>query len=420
MIRNKFGKVAIAAVAASLGLGLMQAPAHAATKTLVVWADETRGPNLQKVIAAKGDWVPGYTIKIVPFSSFDALKTAFDNATDLTGPDIVVGANDWVATGAKNGKLAPFTPSSSVRSKFTANNFFDLSYKGVLYGVPLDINNVAMIYNSKIGVAKPLTLGQMVKFYQDNKSSLGLTAGLCIAGGGTSWGAASILGALGGAPYFMTNGKVDTAADPVPSVVADNIKKYFLGANGKSNGFFPATDTGCKDAFLKGTVPYAVIGNWEWKDYVAKGFDMNLMPVPGVKHGSYGSAFASVSGALLTVYAAKHGVDQGAKDLLNNFFGSSAGAVAYENIELRPPAQKNAQKDSTITAAQKGFGKAGAIAGIPQIGAILNGAAGSKSYWDLLPAFWTSVLVDGKDATAEAAKLNAFFKTNISAGVKDL
>ena len=138
------------------------------------------------------------------------------------------------------------------------------------------------------------------------------------------------------------------------------------------------------------------------------------------RHGKYGSAFASVSGAMLTVYAAKHGVDSGAKDLLNNFFGSTAGAIAYQAIELRPPAQKNAQKAEAITEAQKGFGKAGAIAGIPQIGAILNGATGSKSYWDLLPAFWTAVLVDGKDPVSEASKLDAFFKTNIAAGIKDL
>ena len=237
-----------------------------------------------------------------------------------------------------------------------------------------------------------------------------------------SWGAESVLGALGGAPYVMApNGTVNASADPLPAdTVAANIKTYLLDKSGKSNGFFPATDTGCKTAFLNGTVPFAIIGNWEWQDYVKAGFTMNLMPVPGVKHGQYGSAFASVSGAMLTVYAAKHGVDQGAKSLLNNFFGSTAGAVAYQNIELRPPAQKNAQKDATITDAQKGFGKAGAIAGIPQIGAILNGAAGSKSFWDLLPAFWTDVLVNGKDPQTSAAKMDTFFKTNVAAGVTDL
>ena len=96
MIQRKFGKVAALTVAAGLISGFVSAPVHAASNTIIVWADETRGPHLQQVIAAKGDWVPGYTVKIVTFSSFDALKDAFDKATDASGPDIVVGGNDWV------------------------------------------------------------------------------------------------------------------------------------------------------------------------------------------------------------------------------------------------------------------------------------------------------------------------------------
>jgi len=263
----------------------------------------------------------------------------------------------------------------------------------------------------------------MVNFYLANKTADKLTAGLCVAGGGMSFGGVSVLSALGGAPYVMTpNGSVSATADPVPAAtVAANINKFLLDKKGKSNGFFPATDTGCKTAFLAGTVPYAIIGNWEWTDYAKAGFDMStLMPVPGVNHGQYGSAFASVSGAMLTVFAAAHGVDQGAKSVLNNFFGSAAGAVAYQNVELRPPANKKAQKDASVTAAQKGFGKSGAMAGIPQIGAILNGATGGKSFWDLLPAFWTDVLVNGKDPLTSAQKLDTFFQANIAAGIPQL
>ena len=122
----------------------------------------------------------------------------------------------------------------------------------------------------------------------------------------------------------------------------------------------------------------------------------------------------------MTVYAAAHGVDQGAKSLLNNFFGSAAGAVAYQNVELRPPANKKAQKDASVTDAQKGFGKAGAVAGIPQIGAILNGAPGGKAFWDLLPAFWTDVLVNGKSPLASAQSMDTFFKANVAAGIPQL
>ena len=420
MQKKSIAKSLAASLALALVAGVNTVPAQAADKELVVWADETRGPNLTKTLAAKSDWVSGYKITVKAFSSFDALKEAVDKSTDLTGPDIILGANDWVPTGAKNGKLAPITLPASVKARFTANQLFDLSYKGNLYGVPLDINNVGMVYNENLVKNAPKTLGEMVSYYKANKDKKGLVAGLCIAGGGTSWGAHSVLSALGGSAYRMKNGAVDTTKDPInPAELAKNIKTYLLDADGKSNGFFPATDTGCKDNYLAGKVPFAIIGNWEWQDYMAQGFQMNLMPVPGVKAGTYGTMFASVSGAMLTSFAAKRGVEAGAKDLLINFFASTAGAVAYQAIELRPPAEKGAQTKVEFTA-QQNFGKAASKAGIPQIGAILNGAAGSKSYWDLLPAFWTAVLVNGKDPQTEATKMNGFFVKNVTEGVKDL
>ena len=420
MQKKLIAKSLAASLALALVAGVNTVPASAADKELVVWADETRGPNLTKTLAAKSDWVSGYKITVKAFSSFDALKEAVDKSTDLTGPDIILGANDWVPTGAKNGKLAPITLPASVKARFTANQLFDLSYKGNLYGVPLDINNVGMVYNENLVKNAPKTLGEMVSYYKANKDKKGLAAGLCIAGGGTSWGAHSVLSALGGSAYRMKNGAVDTTKDPInPAELAKNIKTYLLDADGKSNGFFPATDTGCKDNYLAGKVPFAIIGNWEWQDYMAEGFQMNLMPVPGVKAGTSGTMFASVSGAMLTSFAAKRGVEAGAKDLLINFFASTAGAVAYQAIELRPPAEKGAQTKVEFTA-QQNFGKAASKAGIPQIGAILNGAAGSKSYWDLLPAFWTAVLVNGKDPQTEATKMNGFFVKNVAEGVKDL
>ncbi len=91
------------------------------TQNIVVWADESRGPNLTKTLATKGDWVPGYTVTVKSFANFDALKDAIDKATATTGPDIVVGANDWVPTLAKNGKLAPVNSD-----RFTARQILSI------------------------------------------------------------------------------------------------------------------------------------------------------------------------------------------------------------------------------------------------------------------------------------------------------
>ena len=406
--------------ALAIAVSSFVAPSASAANEIVVWADESRGVNLSKVIAAKGDWVTGYTIKIVTFSSFDTLKEAFDKATVQTGPDIVVGPNDWVPTGAAKGILAPVTLTASVKSRFTANQIFDLTYKGKLYGIPVDINNVAMIYNTKLVSTAPKTFGEMVDYYKANKSSKSLKAGLCVAGGGMSWGAHSVFSALGADAFqFNSRDQIIYGRTFNYNAFGKNVKKYLMDGK-KSNGFFPATDTGCKDNFLAGTVPYAIIGNWEWKDYVAKGFEMNLMPVPGVTAGTYGKMFGSVNAALLTTYAAKHGVATGAKSVLTDFFGSTAGQVAYQALEGRPPAEKGAQASATIQAGQKGFGTAATLAGIPQIGAFLNQNAGGASYWDSAPAFWTAVLVDGKDASAEAKKLANIWRTNTSAGKSDL
>jgi len=404
----------------ALAFSSFVAPAASAADQIVVWADESRGPNLTKVIAAKGDWVPGYTVKIVTFSSFDALKDAFDKATDQTGPDIVVGANDWVPTGAKSGKLAPVTLTPAVKARFNPTQLFDLSYRGSLYGVPIDVNNVAMIYNTKLVSSAPKTFGDMVDFYKANKASKKLKAGLCVAGGGMSWGAHSVFSALGADAYqFNSRDKIVYNRTFNFPAFAKNVKTYLLDGK-KSNGFFPASDAGCKDNFLAGTVPYAIIGNWEWKDYVAKGFDMNLMPVPGVADGTYGKMFGSVSGAMLTTFAAKHGVAAGAKSLLTDFFASTAGQVAYQAIEGRPPAEKGAQTNASVSAGQKGFGAAASLAGIPQIGAFLNNNKGGANYWDSAPAFWTAVLVDGKDVATEAKKLANIWRTNTNAGKADL
>jgi arabinogalactan oligomer/maltooligosaccharide transport system substrate-binding protein len=420
MTKKRLGVVGVIA-AATMAFSALVVPSANANNEIVVWADGDRGPNLVKVLAEKGDWVSGYKITVKSFSNFDALKDAFDKATDASGPDIVMGANDWVPTGAKSGKLAPITLTASQRARFTPGQLFDLTYRGKLYGVPVDVNNVAMIYNTDIVKTAPKTFGEMVAVYKANKTSKNLKAGLCVAGGGMSWGAHSIFSALGADAYqFNSRDQIVYGRSFNGTTFGKNVRNLLLDGGKKSNGFLPASDAGCKDNFIDGKVPYAIIGNWEWKDYVAKGFTMNLMPVPGVTANKPGKMFGSVSGALLTTFAEKHGVEAGAKSLLTNFFASTDGQVRYQKIEGRPPAEKGAALDATVSAAQRGFGAAASLSSIPQIGAFLNNNAGGANYWDSAPAYWTAVLVDGKDPVVEGNKLAAIWRANTTAGKSDL
>ena len=419
-MKNRLFKGFVVAVALALSAGTFT-PAQANT-TVVVWADETRGPNLEKTLKDKSNWVSGVTIDVVTFTSFNALNDAVDKMTASTAnrPDIIVGPNSWVAKLGKSGKLAPLTLTASQRAGFTAGQLYDMTYKKKLYGIPVDVNNVAMIYNTKLVTTAPKTFGDMVDYYKANKTSKSLKAGLCVAGGGMSWGAHSIASALGAdAFYFNSDGRINKSKSFDATVFGANVKKFLLDGK-KSNGFLPASDAGCKDNFLAGTVPFAIIGNWEWSDYADKGFVMNQMPVPGASANAPGKAFGSVSGAMLTAYASASGREAAAKSVLVDFFGSADGQVAYQKYEKRAPAQATAAKNVSLSAAQRGFGSSAAEASLPEIGVILNGASGGTSYWDALPAYWTAVLVDGKDPVREAKKLRTIYAANLRAAASEL
>jgi ABC-type metal ion transport system substrate-binding protein len=81
-VKNRLLKGLALAATLSFAAGVTIVPAQAASEILI-WADETRGPNLTKVFAKKSDWVPGSTIKVVSFSSYDALKDALDQAQQV-------------------------------------------------------------------------------------------------------------------------------------------------------------------------------------------------------------------------------------------------------------------------------------------------------------------------------------------------
>ncbi|CAB4788500.1 unannotated protein [freshwater metagenome] len=66
------------------------------------------------------------------------------------------------------------------------------------------------------------------------------------------------------------------------------------------------------------------------------------------------------------------------------------------------------------------MGAAASLSSIPQIGAFLNTNKGGASYWDSAPAYWTAVLVDGKNPLTEAKKLASIWKANVAAGKADL
>lgn len=402
--------VGAAAVAAS---SLLAAPAaNAAGKTIVVWADEQRGPQLKSLIAGK-TVVPGYTVDVKIYASLTALQGAWDKVTAATGPDILTGPASFASAGGKSGKLAALTIPAKVAAGFSTESLNALSFKGKNYGVPLDVDTTAFLWNKKLfGNNAPKTIGEMVDYYNANKSKL--KGGFCAFEG--TWGSQPMLTALGGGAWGFSKGKPDFNTVLLNSAdYKANVKKYLLGADGKSNGFFQWD--GCADAFKAGQIPFANTGAWNFDGISEAGISFGLGAVPGLTAGTFGKQWVNYSGAYLTSYAKKHGVEAGARALLLNYFASRDGQVLMSSASERPPAQlqaaavvKNARTSGVANAAKTGMA---------QISPALDDKTGGSNWYDVLGAAYTDIFTKGAnvDTTLDAAA--AILKKNFANAAKN-
>jgi maltose/maltodextrin transport system substrate-binding protein len=408
MNKKRIGVVGVIAAAALAVSALAVPSAFAAKKTIVIWADDTRGPALVKIVKDMEKVVPGYKVDVKAYASYDALGAAWDKATAATGPDIILRDGALAISGAKSGKIQSLIVPSSIRSQFAPAAWGAMTVKGRVYGIPTDVDTTGMIYNTAMFPTAPKTIGEIYDYYIKNKSTL--TNGICSFNG--TWGAQPVLTALGGGAWGYKNGQADFSKVVFKSdAFKTNAKKYLVGADGKTNNFF--SYDGCDTAFKAGKTPIALVGAWNMTGVEATSVKFAWGALPGTTAGTFGKQWGGVSGAYLTSYSTTHGVKTGANQLLNKFFATEAGQLSFNE------AQKDQRPLAHITAAAKTKDKNAAGIGAASVHSIgqINGALGDKTGG----SDWYAVLDDamkdifaGKDVSATLDKGAAVLKKNFA------
>ena len=399
--------VAAAAAASLLFTGVGSIPAQAAPKTITVWADETRGPQLKKLIEGNTRIAPGYVVKVKFFASLTALQSAWDKATAASGPDVLTGPASFTQS-AKSGKLLPLTYSAKNRAELPVASRNALSFSGKTYGVALDVDTTAMIWNTKFGTA-PTTLKAMLDLYKTKKAAGEVTGGICAMEG--AWGSHPILTALGGGAWGFTSAKPDASKVLINSAaLKTNIKENLLGADGKSNGFFQWD--GCADAFRAGKMLAANTGPWNVDGITKAGVKFTIGAVPGLTKGA-GQQWVNYSGAYVTSYSKAHGVELGAKKLVLDWFASQSGQTQMYNESKRPPA--NVKSAAAVTdASTKAFALA-ASTGTPQFSSYLDNKAAGSNWYDIVSRVYTDIFVTGRNVDDTLNKAAVLLRKNFVA-----
>ena len=137
--------------------------------TLVIWADDQRAAAL-KPFADKFGKDNGVTVQVQAVSK--DLQTNFVTASQSgKGPDIVVGAHDWIGNLVQNGTIDPVQLTDAQKAGFADVAMKAVTFNGQLYGVPYAIENIALIRNTDLAPTAPATLEDLVTAGQALKAA---------------------------------------------------------------------------------------------------------------------------------------------------------------------------------------------------------------------------------------------------------
>lgn len=327
---------------------------------------------VKAVSDAAQDFTAKYGVQVnvqeVDFGSIrDDLKTAGPAGE---GPDIIVGAHDWLGELATNGLVEPLDLGDKAASfdKVGINAF---TYNGKLYGMPYGLEAVALIYNKDLVPTAPTTwdeLKTIAKQLQDDKK-VDMGYGLQ-TGGADPYHTYPIITGFGG---YVFKQNADGTYDPT-DVGLDNeggqaamkeldsmIKSGLLKQN--------VSGSDLDSLFVAGKVAMVIGGPWRLGDLRKSGINYGIAPIPAI-NGKTPIPFVGAQGFMVSAFGKNKEV---AKAFLTEYLAADAPMQAIFEADPRIPAWLPVQQkvtDPDIAAFAKSASGGQPMPAIPQMSAV--------------------------------------------------
>lgn len=380
-----------------------------AATTLRIWADADRKVAVEKVANAWGA-KNGVVVTVVQ-KDFGKIRDDLKTVDASTAPDVIVGAHDWVGELSANGSIVPLTVSKSVLAKIPSYALDAFSYanaKGVkkLYGAPVALENIGLIVNTKIAKV-PTTFDELVKnslaFQKKASGNFGLVVPQ--GSGGDAYHMYPFFSGLCGY-IFGKDAKGNLNAKDVGVANSKFMANVSAVDEWNTSGFISSkVDYGvAKNAFLAGKAAYWLTGPWESDTLAKSGLKFKIVQVPKNKCASV--PFLGVQGFMVTKFAATHGAESLAKDLVGNYMLQKGPQGDLAAANGRAPANTDAAKlvDNPIL---KQFAAA-STGGVP-----MPNIPAMNSVWGDLGGAWAKA-TKGADATPAKAAFRVASKAIVA------
>ncbi|GAA3884029.1 extracellular solute-binding protein [Leifsonia kafniensis] len=365
----------------------------AASSTLTVWVDAERVDALKDAAAAYQEKT-GVEVNLV---SKDVAKIKDDfiqQAPTGKGPDVVMGAHDWLGELVTNGVVSPIELGDKA-ADFLPVAINAATYDGKVYQLPYAVENLALLRNADLAPTAPTSYDDMIA----QGTAAGVTYPFVVEQGtdGNPYHLYPFQTGFG-APVFGTDasGGYDATKLELGNAGGDAFATW-LGSQGKNGtGVFNTEITGdiAKEAFTSGKAAFWLTGPWNVGAATDAGINVavDAIPSPGPETAQ---PFAGVKGFFINEQS-KNKV--AANDFLVNY-------IATEDVQLSLfksgnvlPALAAAAKTASADPLVAGFAAAGANAvpmpAIPAMGQVWQ-------YWGIAEA----AIINGADPVGTWQKL---------------
>lgn len=367
----------VAAVAASVATS-------ASNATVVrIWTDADRKASVEKVAGA---WAASKGVEIeVVQKDFGKIRDDLKTVQPETAPDVIVGAHDWVGQLAADGSVVPLVVPKATLKNFPAYSLNAFSYGTAikrLFGVPVALENIGLVVNKRLAKTPKTFQSFQTQALAFQKKASG-NIGLAVPQGanGDAYHMYPFFSGLCG--YIFGNNKVGNLdASDIGLANPKFLKNAKLIDAWNKSGFINSkVDYGVgKDAFLKGKAAFWITGPWESDTLKKSGLSYTIIPFPQIVPGCSSVPFLGVQGFMVTKFAAGHGVESAAKDLVTNYLTQADSQAALAAANGRFPANVEAGKQVKDPVLRL-FGKASVggvpMPNIPQMGSVWSELGGA-------------------------------------------
>ncbi|WP_026037715.1 sugar ABC transporter substrate-binding protein [Salinibacterium sp. PAMC 21357] len=370
-------------------------------ESLTVWVDADRAAVL-KDAAADFTAETGVEVKLVQKEFGDIRDQFIAQAPTGKGPDIVIGAHDWLGTFVTNGVVAPVELGDKADA-FQDVAITAMSYEGQVYGVPYSIENIALVRNTALAPSTPATFDEMVTMGQAAGTEYPFLVGLDPEAADpyhlypfqTSFGA----------PVFGTaaDGSYDADALEIGNAGGDAFAAW-LAAQGAA-GVLNTNITGdlAKEKFIAGAAPFYLTGPWNVPAAVEAGIDVAIESIPSAG-GEAAQPFVGVQGFFVS---SKSENALAANEFIVNYMGSEDVQTALFEVGGRAPALTASFEAASEDPIVAGFGAVGENAvpmpSIPAMGAVWE-------FWGVTEA----AIINGGDPASLWQKMSGDIETAIA------